>query len=517
MKNIINRIKNDKVLFSLSILIIGVFLVLIIRITYSYLAAFINEARENVTIGSDTVDEFKFIEGEAIDLNVTPTTLPEGGGNYSQSTTYKASLLANSTNDSAEESYYVYFNITENTLQYIEEGSPEVILSVFQGETEITNIDGLTYGTYNGVAGFDITTITGLYTIASDYAITSNSSENATIQDWTFTLTYLNQNYDQSGNYGNNMNVEFIMTKDERTVTLAEYITDYVYVEDGVNSLYYHDGQGTYTNADQEAGDNSYRYSGANPNNYVCFGSDEDTCSYNNLYRIIGVFDGQVKLIKADYATIDELGTNGDYHSNYEAFWGSTSTYKGTIGLSQIGVYNWNGGTSTNIWSESQLNTLNLNSNFLNIFSSIWQNKIAIINWQVGGMTWNRLATAKQYYDTEIESSSSISTTYNAKIGLMYVSDYGYAMDPSGWTTNLESYDYASNNNWMYMGLNEWFISRCSDDFNNAFIMFSIGSVSLGYDYVDTDADATRPCFYLTSTTQYVSGTGTQADPYRIV
>ena len=44
VKNIINRIKNDKVLFFLSILIIGVFLVLIIRITYSYLAASINEA-----------------------------------------------------------------------------------------------------------------------------------------------------------------------------------------------------------------------------------------------------------------------------------------------------------------------------------------------------------------------------------------------------------------------------------------------------------------------------------------
>lgn len=44
--------------------------------------------------------------------------------------------------------------------------------------------------------------------------------------------------------------------------TLANYIINNVYVEDGVNGLYYHDGQGTYTNADQEAGDYSYRYSG---------------------------------------------------------------------------------------------------------------------------------------------------------------------------------------------------------------------------------------------------------------
>ena len=72
--------------------------------------------------------------------------------------------------------------------------------------------------------------------------------------------------------------------------------------------MYYHDGQGTYTNASQEAGDNSYRFSGANPNNYVCFGSDAATCPNDNLYRIIGVFDGEVKLIKNDYAMASELG-----------------------------------------------------------------------------------------------------------------------------------------------------------------------------------------------------------------
>ena len=54
--------------------------------------------------------------------------------------------------------------------------------------------------------------------------------------------------------------------KEPEIIYLADYIINNVYVEDGVNGLYYHDGQGTYTNADQEAGDNSYRYSGANPN-----------------------------------------------------------------------------------------------------------------------------------------------------------------------------------------------------------------------------------------------------------
>ena len=74
----------------------------------------------------------------------------------------------------------------------------------------------------------------------------------------------------------------------DRKSTFAEYIINNVYTgSDGENGLYYHDGVGSYTNADQEAGDNSYRYAGANPNNYVCFGSDEETCPADNLYRII--------------------------------------------------------------------------------------------------------------------------------------------------------------------------------------------------------------------------------------
>ena len=61
------------------------------------------------------------------------------------------------------------------------------------------------------------------------------------------------------------------------------------------------------------AGDNSYRYAGANPNNFVCFGTNTTPCPTDNLYRIIGVFGNQVKLIKYDYATSALLGTDGDY------------------------------------------------------------------------------------------------------------------------------------------------------------------------------------------------------------
>ena len=534
MKNIINRIKNDKVLFFLSILIIGVFLVLVIRITYSYLAAFINEARENVTLGSDTVDEFKFIEGDKLDLNVTPTTLPEGGGNYSQSTTYKASLLANSTNNTAEESYYVYFNVTANTLGYIQEGNPEVILTVFQGETEITNIDGLTYGTYNGVTGFDVTTASGLFTVASDYAITSNSSTDATIQNWTFTLTFLNQGYDQSANYGNSMSVEIIMTQEEKTpsladlcngLTLSECITTQAYTGvDGENGLYYHDAD-----LANGAEDNSYRYAGADPNNYVCFGSTTTPCPAENLYRIIGVLSDngeyQAKLIKADYTTNAMLGTDGrDYYGSFVDFndGGESYHYKGNMTQSDIAAYRWNYDTSvseygSNNWTTSEFNTINLNTNYWNYLGATWQNLIAPTTWHLGGMT-SYSNTAKAFYDGERNNAvyGSNPITYTDEIGLMYPSDYGYAAYPDAWATNLNDYDNSSitSNNWMYMGFYEWTITPNSSSSNLVFILYDSGTLT----FRDSDyALSVRPVFYLKSNVEYAGGTGTESDPFTLV
>ena len=102
----------------------------------------------------------------------------------------------------------------------------------------------------------------------------------------------------------------------------------------GENSIYYHD-----SSLVNGAGDNSYRFTGASDsvNNYVCFGSDETTCSVDNLYRIIGVFDGRVKLIKADYATSILLGTDGDYINKYSSGPYGTTNYIGSLNISDIG------------------------------------------------------------------------------------------------------------------------------------------------------------------------------------
>ena len=308
--------------------------------------------------------------------------------------------------------------------------------------------------------------------------------------------------------------------------TLAEYIKSQYTGTQGENNIYYHD-----SDLANGAGDNSYRYAGANPNNFVCFGSDTSPCPTDNLYRIIGVFGENyhgvtgkqlVKLIKYDYMTTDELGTDGDYSQTYKE-WGMDSTYKGTYGDGErIGVYYWNykaTGSATNTWSTSLLNKTNLNTNFINNIGTTWANKIATVTWKVGGNTSANISDVvpATTYQNEIvnpvtTNTTDNATTYSAKIGLMYVSDYGFAASPEAWTLTMSSYNNttATNNNWMYMGLYEWTISRCADRSSYAFRVYSDGRVSI------RDVDGyfgVRASFSLESSVSYVSGSGSMSDP----
>ena len=178
--------------------------------------------------------------------------------------------------------------------------------------------------------------------------------------------------------------------------------------------------------------------------------------------------------------------------------------------------YYWNvNGTST--WSESQLNTVNLNTNYLNNIGSTWSSKIANHTWQVGGTTFANVyeSPVKTAHTYEVGASTA-NTTYQAKIGLMYVSDYGYAASPANWSTNMGFLNSATNrdNNWMFMGLSEWTISRWSGNTGSAFGVYSTGLVN--YSSVDDYNFAVRPSFYLESSVVLTGGTGTASDPYRI-
>ena len=297
-------------------------------------------------------------------------------------------------------------------------------------------------------------------------------------------------------------------------INFAEYIKS-LYVNDGDNGLYYHDGSGSYTNASEEAEDNSYRYSGANPNNYVCFGSEEIDCPEDNLFRIIGVFDNQIKLIKNDIITQDYIGY-ADYTHNSSDF---CNAYNGIYDV--VSYYYWSGSAIAGVnWENSTLNTTTLNQTYLNKFDSKWQQMINNHSWQVGGYDYDSIARnlPKLSYSYEL-GSNSIKTFYTAKIGLMYVSDYAYAASSDYWDLTLRNYDSGISGNWLYIGTSELLITprTGSDTYYNFNIYGDEGCNGDPNGYIQGfKSGVVRPTFYLNENVLMISGDGTKDNPYRV-
>ena len=260
-----------------------------------------------------------------------------------------------------------------------------------------------------------------------------------------------------------------------------------------------------------------------NVKNFVCFGSGVSPCPTENLYRTIGVFDNKVKLMKYTYNTKEQLGEDGDFSETTTlADWGEETTYRGNS--TTLDIYYWNDSTNKNTWSESLLNKINLNTNFINNIGTTWADKIATTTWKVGGNIemYIRNKISSSAYKYEIINPVTTNTTdnateYDAKIGLMYASDYGFAADPSAWTTKLIYYYENINEttiksqNWMYMGYHEWIITRTPPYPTSVYFVQSRGDVS--YNTVTATIIGVRPVFNLEQSVTYVSGTGTKSDP----
>ena len=344
--------------------------------------------------------------------------------------------------DSENNKVILYNNKSDGCYVYFDLYNKPTINSINLGEVTNNSIN-ITVSATNGT-----NPISNYYYIINDETPVSTTSNTYTFSGLSAGQIYTIKVY-AVDTEGFSSDTSSLSVETESIVYLADYIKNTVYQGDGVNGLYYHDGQGSYTNADQEAGDNSYRYAGANPNNYVCFGSTASVCPLDNLYRIIGVFGNEVKLIKYDYPTTNETGTNGAYFNTYSNYLGSSRYYKGSQNMSLVGVYQWNT-NGNNTWSTSQLNITNLNNVFLNSLSEVWKNRIVNYTWYVGGYS-TQYAIIKEFYNAE-----SYGTTWIGKIGLMYVSDYGYAASPDYWATYIALYSNARSSNWIYMGLPEW-------------------------------------------------------------
>ena len=523
---------------------------LVVGATYAYFQSQYGAASNaNVKVTTYTTDMLTFETGSNISITAGQDDFASGKGNKTGQTFARATLQANNKTNTATASYYMYLNIENNTFTYTNTGTPELILQVVDKTSgnPVISITGLDYvtvtdGKNTSISGFDITNKDGLIALFSNKEISASPK---TIEEYTVTITLVNHNFDQNVNTGKNLNGKLIIQKEkiitsvsdvaksgDNLVTAIENLS--TKSKPSYTGLYHHDA-----NLTNGAGDNSYRFAGADPNNYVCFGSDEATCPTENLYRIIGVIDGKVKLIHAYGATTTMLGTNEGYAKTYQEAWGDNlelvqSFYKGKEDFAKIGSYKWNK-TRDNTWSTSTTNTINLNTNYLTYLDSKntkWKTMIADTTWYVGGMTGDNgvLSNAKTAYNYEVGANKDATTTVTSKIGLMYVSEYYYGATPDYWTLPGydpngqpsedqkwwigEDYSKARNDNWLYTGLFEWTISRTSDPSDYAFAVGGYGL--LGGNVVDPGGVAVRPSFCLSSSIKFTSGEGTAVNPIRL-
>ena len=494
---------NKKQALILSIIAVATLIALVVGATFAYFKAQGGTGSSTeVKVTTYTTDMLTFTTGNAIGLYADQSSFGQEKGSLSGETFAKATLVANNKTNEATDNYYVYFNIENNTFKYtLGEEKPELILTVTGPDgSEVTSLPGLTHTTVQdrenkSISGFDVTTTNGLITIANKKTITATPNKE---EQYTLKLTFVNYEGDQTENATSTLSAKVMIQKEKVVQTVAnickngQSLSSCISAMDGIDeTLYHHDA--TLTNG---ANDNSYRFAGASGevNNYVCFGSSASRCRYDNLYRIIGVFDNKV-------------GEN------------QTEQRVKLIKSTSIGKSKWDS-NDKNTWSTSTLNTY-LNNVFITTFDEPTKGKIAETTWKVGGNTKANIQNqpVKTAYQNEIVNPVTINTTdnattYSAKVGLMYASDYGFAAAPSAWTSTLYYYDGEAikSANWMYLGIYEWTLSRAADSSNEAFGVYADGYVIDDFNSVTLPRDV-RPVFYLSSSVNYASGSGSATDP----
>ena len=237
-----------------------------------------------------------------------------------------------------------------------------------------------------------------------------------------------------------------------------------------------------------------YRYRGASPKNYVSFNGE--------TWRIIGVFpvddgtgkiENKIKLIRNA-----SVGTQ---------FWNSTQ-------VSSTSSYN--------NWTRATLKTY-LNTTYYNTLSNIdEQSMIGNAKYYLGGYTQSTGISKDMMYQYERKISGSNTYYYGTnpnswtgKIGLMYISDYGYAASDTC-TSNLSSYndETCTSNNWLYnIKKNEWLLPQRSNYSGDVFNIDADGLV--GFNSASNNNYAVRPTLYLKYNVQISSGDGTSSNPYK--
>ena len=298
-------------------------------------------------------------------------------------------------------------------------------------------------------------------------------------------------------------------------ITAVEYI----------NVLYEYDGDGLKID---NTPDENIRYYGSNPNNYVRFN--------NELWRIIGVFGNNVKLVRKDSLgglswDTSESNVNGGLGINQwgESTYEDGSYYEGAKLQIYLNKMYYGGDTTITCYGSANNGTTTCPTGTIDETSkSLIDNHI----WNTGAIEYNTRTDTLAFYNAERGTKTGktckdgtycndliIRTTkWTGYIGLPYITDWAYASSESVCETNMEAKDSSNNyicknNNWMQRGSDTWYLSP-DVSYGNARDAWRVVGDDIASSRFASVPHAVAPSTYLKSNVIIESGNGSSTNPY---
>ncbi len=279
------------------------------------------------------------------------------------------------------------------------------------------------------------------------------------------------------------------------------------------------------------------RYYGTNPDNYVyfnCSNYNNPTASTCELWRIIGVFDGKVKIMRSENigayswdttaSTINGgSGLNDWSTSKLMMLLNSGYTYL-INNLSRPASLYWNR-TSGSCYNAANLGATSCSFTSTGLKNDTTKNMIYETRHNIGAGTTSVGIYANQLYAKERGTTvyTGRPTTWTGKVVVPYASDYSYAVDFNKCSSTLYNYNNSActSNNWMYNIMTKsgtkgaWTLtSQSNGNADAVFGIYANGGVAYG--------QGTRggmnilPTLYLNPDTIITKGEGTKDKPYKI-
>ena len=387
----------------------------------------------------------------------------------------------------------------------------------------------------------DNTSCRGTKTLANNYTIKTNESKVYYIMVYVKNLNKVQTDTGEftgtiffSADNGDSLKADFEPNKE----TIADYITN-LYTNASKspvenNSITYNYAPSVSLMNDRLGGTTTsldggnIRYYGASPNNYIYFNCSD----YNNQsdttcekWRIIGVFDGKVKIIRNESIGAYLWDTSTNEWSQAKLMKLLNPGYEnGSVGGS---LYYY--GKKGTCYETSMFNTTSCDFTSTGIKNDTTRNKIAEVTWNLGGYHSDRIFSNQIYgYERGTTVYSGRSPTWPGRIALPYPSDYGYATDFNKCPLILDSYSSSANsyacisNDWMvpiiitYGTTPGWLLTPNSSKTNVAFVVNSSGNVTSGLLGVSNNSRITPTLFLNSEETIVEETTGSQDNPYKL-